>query len=284
MQLLKHSLWALCAVSCMNTASAIAGVTEDIDTIFNWAERQFPQWFANHQTTETYQFWRYRLYPSTNIIAGVNTQDNGVYVMGGPFGNNPLYFDTLTKVLAMTGQGGTVACDTTKVPPGISFTENASTVKVTSNGKCPVLPSSALCVPPAGQTGNLSVLSSNDVKSYSYQGIQFKNPALATSLAPTIKEQINVKTCMMHANQEFANRPIDVDVCFDVTETLNAKLFESPLIQSFLTVSPPVNVTFQSSILNSIVPDCFATDASIVTDALTNEVWTKKDGAFVKSQ
>ena len=270
----------LSAVLCLaaNMQVAIAGLNEDTETAFDWAERQFPQIFPGHETSQVFDVWRFRYYQSTNTFAGVNTQNNSVFVKGGIFGNDPVYVNTLAKVLEMFQPA--VACDTSKAPPGVSYLENSSRVKISTNGQCITLPTSGLCIPPVNTASQLSVLSKNNVKSYSYQGIKFSSPLFESTVSPLIRDAINVKTCLINAPADFATRPTEVDVCFDVTQKLNDVSF----IKNLLIVTPPVTMSIQSTLSNEIVPSCFTTDAEIITDAFTNETWAKQNGTFVKTR
>ena len=88
----------LILVGSINFASA--DTASDTEILFNWAENNYPQYFPSHQTTQNIEPWLFRFYPKTTIYAGVNTTDNGVYVLGGPWGSvNPTYIDSLSNLL-----------------------------------------------------------------------------------------------------------------------------------------------------------------------------------------
>ncbi len=79
---------------------ASADTTGDTEILFNWAESNYSQYFPSHQTTSSVEPWLFRFYPETNIYLGVNTTDNGVYVLGGPWRNvSPTYLDSLPNLL-----------------------------------------------------------------------------------------------------------------------------------------------------------------------------------------
>lgn len=85
-------------VGSINFASA--DTASDTEILFNWAEKNYSQYFPSHQTTQSSEPWLFRFYPETTIYAGVNTTDNGVYVLGGSWGNiNPTYIDSLPNLL-----------------------------------------------------------------------------------------------------------------------------------------------------------------------------------------
>ena len=89
-----------------NINFASANTASDTDKLLNWAENYYPLYFPAHQTTQSIEPWLFRFYPETNVYAGVNTSNNGVYVFGGPWGNvNPTYIDSLPNLLATTQNG-----------------------------------------------------------------------------------------------------------------------------------------------------------------------------------
>jgi len=122
-------------VSSISTANAT--LLDDSNTIFNWAEMTYPQYFSPAgQQTQTADPWYFRYYPSTGIYVGVNTQ-NEVYVLGGEFGNTPVFVDTVTNVLAQINSSNNTANNN----PG--------------NGNCVTLP-----FPSSGIQANYNVTSS----------------------------------------------------------------------------------------------------------------------------
>ncbi|MDT8363661.1 MAG: hypothetical protein RQ714_03295 [Nitrosomonas sp.] len=93
---------------------ATADVTSDTETVLNWAESAFPEFFPNHQTTQGFENWLFRFYPETGIYAGINRQDIAGYVMGGTFGKAPLRIGTLAELVQDVadsgGNGSIVRC------------------------------------------------------------------------------------------------------------------------------------------------------------------------------
>ena len=59
-------------------------MTLDTARLFTWAESTYPQFFPGHQTTQSIEPWLYRYYADTGIYTGVNKNDVGVYLLGGP--------------------------------------------------------------------------------------------------------------------------------------------------------------------------------------------------------
>lgn len=74
-----------------------------IDALFGWAEEQYPDLFSpSSPATQSIGEWTYRHYSETETYAGVNTQDEA-YVMGGSFGNTPVFIDNLNTLLNAIG-------------------------------------------------------------------------------------------------------------------------------------------------------------------------------------
>ncbi len=125
---IKQLALLLCTlVSLSNIGFAAADTTSDSDTLLNWAENNYPTYFPTHQTTQSTAPWLFRFYPETNVYAGVNTNDNGVYVFGGPWGNvNPTYIDSLSNLLLAANNG--------KLTDVISFATGVATFVIKANG------------------------------------------------------------------------------------------------------------------------------------------------------
>ncbi|MEQ1635974.1 MAG: hypothetical protein ABL903_04730 [Methylococcales bacterium] len=109
----------LCAVSCLLSTIAKADLTQDAESIFNWAENTFPRYFPSHRTTQTLDYWRYRYYPETGIYVGANTMDNNVYGLGGEFGVVTKNVGSSQALLAMAGtnsSNGSISCVNLSLP------------------------------------------------------------------------------------------------------------------------------------------------------------------------
>lgn len=65
-----------------------AAATPAATTLFDWAERRYPEFFPSHRQDQSFAPYVYRFYPETGIYMGV--AEDQVYVMGGPFGGQPL--------------------------------------------------------------------------------------------------------------------------------------------------------------------------------------------------
>ncbi len=117
-----HLLILVCIL--INASAVIAGPTEDTETLLNWAESTYPQLFPSHQATQSSAPWLYRFYPEAQVYVGVNTSNNGVYVLGGPWGNAaPTYIDSLSNLIAQAG-GGKLANVASLVIPVLSLHSN----------------------------------------------------------------------------------------------------------------------------------------------------------------
>lgn len=76
----------------VNLASSASN--NEIETLFNLAESQFPALFPNHQATQVMSPWAFRYYPLTGIYAGIKS--NEVFVLDGPWRTDrPTFIDTL---------------------------------------------------------------------------------------------------------------------------------------------------------------------------------------------
>lgn len=72
--------------TCLSVNS-LADTAEDADTVFSWAEQQFPEFFyPQGQASQTFGEWYFRSYPGPNNHLGVNTDTSTVYVFGETFG------------------------------------------------------------------------------------------------------------------------------------------------------------------------------------------------------
>lgn len=83
--------------------SAFSDTKNNADQFFNWAEVEYSQYFPSHQNSLIFDgIWYYRFYPSQNIYAAVNLDDNDVYVLGDIFGGL-LRIDSLTVLMTSVG-------------------------------------------------------------------------------------------------------------------------------------------------------------------------------------
>ena len=94
-QHMKRLILSVCTVTLFSSINFVsADMVSDTEKLFNWAESAYPQFFPGHQTTQSIEPWLYRYYADTQIYTGVNKNDIGVYLLGGPWGNNPAFIDS----------------------------------------------------------------------------------------------------------------------------------------------------------------------------------------------
>ena len=91
----------LCGAGMLDALAAVQAVLtpqapdELARQVMNYGERNFPQYFAQRPATQFFAPFSYRYYADTGIYLGVVVQSgsayvtDGVYVMGGPFGDAP---------------------------------------------------------------------------------------------------------------------------------------------------------------------------------------------------
>lgn len=285
---MKAFILSICTVILVgNSHFAAADTASDTEILLTWAENTYPQLFPSHQVTQKIEPWLYRYYPESQIYAGVNKSDNTVYVLGGIFGNTPAKIDTLANVISQInssgGNGSIAACDASKIPTGISYSQSGNVVTITSNGSCipaPDLSNTNLCQTPRQATAsNTSVLGSNTVTSSEIKGLAINIPGLPDPIKTIVDAAANVKHCTMNAPVDTANMVVNSDLCLDITSAVTALVANFPGV----AMTPPVNYFTKGTYTNQIVADCFATDATTVSDAVTGEVWIRRDdGSFEK--
>jgi len=110
------------AVSTLRARALAAAATqvapeEAARQLMDFAEATFKEYFPSHQPTQVLEPFRYRYYAQTGVYLGVvvsaanGYEMLGVYVMGGSFGNEPLYVGPLARYITplppVTGPGPT---------------------------------------------------------------------------------------------------------------------------------------------------------------------------------
>ncbi|MFZ1853037.1 MAG: hypothetical protein WAU15_12635 [Nitrosomonas sp.] len=261
--------------------SALADASADIEKLLNWAQNTYKNLFPSIQPTQTLEPWVYRFYPETGIYVGLNKNDNYVYVLGGHFGNAPQKIDTLAALIMQVdnsgGNTGVPGCDVTQIPGGITASQSGNVVTVTTNGKCIPMPQDAnICKFSQQPTAtNISVLGTNSVTHSQITGISI-------SSGPNIIQQIvdgmaaNVKICTINAPAGSEKLTVNSDLCFDITSAVEGLGIPG------VTISPPVQYFMKGTFAAQTVADCFKTDASVITNAVTGETWTQQNGQLIK--
>ncbi|MDC8445669.1 MAG: copper resistance protein CopC [Nitrosomonas sp.] len=270
----------------------------DTETLLNWAENTYAEFFPDHQITQNIEPWLFRHYPQTNIYAGVNTNDNNVYVLGGPWGNNPAFIDTLSNLSALiansnnnnNGNGNnsnnrTPTCDTTNAPAGLLYTQNSTIVNVTTNGECIPLPENTNLCPIPQQTSatGISLITFYTATSSVIKGVENPfYPAMSASAFTPTREILEAQYCTINAPEETVSLIVNADFCYDMTAEINESTL--PIMRGTTTINPPVTFATKG-VFKTVVSqrDCFASGATIITDAATGEMWKRQeDDSYIK--
>ena len=190
-----------------NIHFASADIASDTERLLNWAETTYPNLFPSHQATQNIEPWLYRYYPESQIYAGVNKNDNEVYVLGGNFGNTPTRIDTLANLVSqIPNSGGNIAaCDTSNVPAGIVYSQSGDVVTVTTNGQCiPADLNTNICqVPQQTTASGISLLSNNTVTKSTIEGLTISIPGFPDPLNSITNA--NTKHCTINETAETTN-------------------------------------------------------------------------------
>ncbi len=289
-QCIKQQILFVCTLFLLiNTHSAFSGIASDTETILNWSEKTYPELFPSHQATQSIEPWLFRYYPESGIYAGVNQNENAIYVLGGVWGSNPTFIDNLSNLINQIGNSGgdgnIAACDTTNTPAGIVYSQSGNVISVSSNGQCiiaPELSNTNICkVPQQTAASGISVLSSNTVTSSKIEGLTTSTPGLPNPVQTIVDATANVKHCTINATTEAASLVVNSDLCFDITSAITPLLASFPL--EGIVVTPPIKYSATGTNTSQIVADCFATDATTISDAFSGETWINQNGSFVKT-
>lgn len=136
----KRIIWFICALVFLgNIKFANATITSEIETLLNWAENTYPELFPNRRGTQTLEPWVYRFYPDAGIYVGVNKSDNSVYVMGGQWGNNPVFIDSLSNmngvIESSDSHGDIAACNTQYITGSTAYSQNVASSQGSSSSQ-----------------------------------------------------------------------------------------------------------------------------------------------------
>jgi len=283
--LLKYGLLSLLMIG--NISLVRADLSTDAEVLFNWAEQNYSDFFPTVAKTQTFNEWTYRFYPKTGIYVGVNKNDQSAYLLGGRFGNNPVFVgklsDLLVQATATTGDSSTghsAVCNANQLPPGMSINGSGNDITLTTNGACiEISQQGAFCQPESQSTASgTSVYSNNSQLNTSTSGLTINTQGIPDPTA-MIKEQLFSKNvCFLNAPDSFSQAVIHYDMCFDLTNQL--KTVQS--IPGVIELTPPITMSLTGQTTNQIVNDCFATDAKTVVDLFNNETYIRQNGTFVK--
>lgn len=287
---IKWFFMSICSATLLvHSHLALSDTSSDTETLLNWAETTYPNLFPSRQATQSIEPWLFRYYPESGVYAGVNKNDNGVYALGGVWGNTPTFIDelaNLTALIANSGGGGNkTSCDTSNTIPGIDYRQSGNVITVTSNGQCLLLPDlttgNTLCETPQQSTASgISMLSANTVTASSLKGLTSEVPGLPDTFKAIVESTASTKHCTVNAPADAVSLVVNSDLCFDITSALSSTLGSLPV--EGLVITPPITYAFTGTYTSEIVNDCFATDAASIHDALTGENWIRKNNAFIK--
>lgn len=103
------SAGSVAPLGLIGASSAVLAATSDIDTVLNYAESAYGQWFPGPQTNRTDSTYTYRYYPSTGNYVGVSNAR--VYVLGPLFGTSPVDVGAVSAYVALAnGLSGSGTC------------------------------------------------------------------------------------------------------------------------------------------------------------------------------
>ena len=98
---------------CLISQAAISDTLSDSNTLFNWAESEYREYFSPaNQTTQEIQDWNYRYYKNTDNYLGVKS-DGDVYVLGDVWGGMQR-INTLSALLSKVPSAEAEVCVTYK--------------------------------------------------------------------------------------------------------------------------------------------------------------------------
>ncbi len=278
MKLKKFNLTISSLVFTLGMSHAYADFSSDAEILLNWGEKNYSQILTTHETTKVLPPWYYRYYPVANVYVGLNSQDNGIYVLNGAPGAVPVLFGNVPDFLKQINSTNSTYCDQNLAPEGFSFQQVGNVIKVSTNGQCPRLTARPVCTPSANEPG-VSVLSSTDIRNFTLDGISFTNPAIGSLVQPAIQKAGKTNTCIINAPKSLLTQTIDMDVCVDVSD----KLSDFSNLSSFFIAKPPITMKIQGGVVNLPTDDCFKTDSTYIINALTKESWNNVNGVFIKN-
>ena len=118
---------------------------------------------------------------------------------------------------------------------------------------------------------NINFVSS--IFSSELSGISSSIPGILDSLTTTGESS----SCTINAAENYAPSTINVDVCFDITD-LASQFSSAPGVM----VNPPVTQEIESTTVNSVVNDCFDTEADFINDSVSGDSWIlQSNGSYL---
>jgi hypothetical protein len=113
-------------------------------------------------------------------------------------------------------------------------------------------------------------------------GITFNISGLADSLSSIGSALVKAKQCIVNAPAELSGLNVNFDMCYDITSEV-ASSVSAMLSTGMITVTNPVTVKPQGTIMMQAVSDCATSGADTITDAFTGKVKVKQpDGSYLQ--
>ncbi len=256
-----------------------AGLVSDSEQIMDDAQIVYSKYFPSKQATQVLDPYHYRFYPTTGVYLGINQSDSGVYLLGGEFGDTPVFVDKTENVITllknqMGGSGNSKSdiCDTSTIPTGFTIKTEGDTTHISTDGKCLEMPENrGVCdTLPEKDTNNqpiatgIHMLTHTAIANYEVSGFDIPGfDAIA-------KDMASQKACIINAPAGLTTHTVHLDVCYDMTKQLSA----------VPGIKPPVTLNMKASSNSTRVDNCFKTDAATITNIVTEEFWMNKGGAF----
>lgn len=283
---------ALCMVFILPPAQA--DIINDCEQILEDAQQVYPEFFPFNAETQFTEKWCYRKYD--NIYAGIYLSMDGeylfegVYALGGVFGNTPFYIDQIESVFVLLNSqldGGnadqTALCNNNGIPEGFIYTRDGDITTVSTQGQCIELPDTqTICepFPDATEDGQaiatgIHALSENFISEFELTGVDVVIPGIPDIGELLQQEIIDDQQCTIHVPAEFIQHQVNTDICMDLTDQLGQ-------FASFPGITPPVTLSFSGNTNATRVDDCFKTNASTIVDLVTGELWINQNGSFVE--
>ena len=162
-QSLRQALAARAAGEASAAAQAVDTATAAAQ-LLDFAEAQLPGFFPTHEATQQLAPFAYRHYPDTGVYLGVVTTEGagvplqGVYVMGGPFGNAPVPVGQLTDYIAPAPYTLALSTDKALVQQGQSTTVRVTLARAAGFTGAVQVGLSGL---PAGVTASSATIAAN---------------------------------------------------------------------------------------------------------------------------
>ena len=262
--------------------------------ILDGAQQIFYDLFPSNPKTQFSGSWCYRYYKESKIYAGINRGEksfktDGVYVLGGVFGDTPVYIDQADAVIdLLSSQISEGLCGNSGLPAGLMVKNEGNITTFSSGGECIKIPrSNNYCdtLPEKGEGGEIiatgiHALITTEISDYNLSGIKIpsipdifgfskiKNPF------EYLKDELNHSVCIINYPAK-TDHIVETDICIDLSNQLGD-------IASFIKEKLPVTMKYKGLTNTEVVEKCHDTNAESISDLKTGEFWLRKNGEFVK--